>query len=388
MSVEATPAKLGSRRNECSCEVKMPSRTLNKKESKDRAMRKGYLNRKSIAPLLIALSLAAPGCKSGWKMPSPSSMWPWSRQPSAETLSGASTKPTLESPAAKHTPTAIASSAAGTKPSTSGTPASYGGSSLAASSSPTKPTYGGAASANGYQTGPYGMSGQHSANAGAVAASTGYPSGGYVPPNTYSGSAGLPSSNLPPASTPNVSNPYASTSAPGNTAASMASMSMPPAGAPSPAAQTGYSMPNAMPPTTTSMPSMQPNMPPAAGYAGPTAAAVSFPMPGTSMPSASSGSLPPSSYPGATTSMPGSMPPPAATQTAHTGTSSTPDGYRPGSTARANVYNFSSGSTTVPVNATNPNVPSTAMPSSGYGSFQIPSNTATAPGTIPAPTMR
>ncbi len=32
-------------------------------------MRKGFLNRNSIAPLLIALTLAAPGCKSGWKMP-------------------------------------------------------------------------------------------------------------------------------------------------------------------------------------------------------------------------------------------------------------------------------------------------------------------------------
>ncbi len=111
-------------------------------------MRKGCLNRKSIAPLLIALSLAAPGCKSGWKMPSPSSMWPWSRQPSAETLSGTPTKPTLESPAAKHTPTAIASAAAGTKPTTTTSPASYPGSSLAASGSATKPAYGGAASAN------------------------------------------------------------------------------------------------------------------------------------------------------------------------------------------------------------------------------------------------
>ncbi len=102
-------------------------------------MRKGCLNRKSIAPLLIALSLAAPGCKSGWKMPSPSSMWPWSRQPSAETLSGTPAKPTLESPASKHTPTAIASTAAGTKPGTPASPASYGGSSLAATASTTKP---------------------------------------------------------------------------------------------------------------------------------------------------------------------------------------------------------------------------------------------------------
>lgn len=351
-------------------------------------MRKGYLTHKSIAPLLIALSLAAPGCKSGWKMPSPSNMWPWGRNPSAETLSGTPTKPTLESPANKHTPSAIASNAAGTKSTTTSAPTSYGGNALAATGS-AKPTYGGAATANGYQTGPYGMSSQQAATSSSVA-STGYPSGSYVPPNAYSGTAGLPSSNLPPASTPNVSNPYASNSPPGTTAASMASVTMPPTGGPTATMPpSGYSMPNAMPSPSTSMPSMQPSMPPASGYAGTSASSVSFPvpgstagtmpngsmpMPGPSMPTGNAGSLPPSSYAGA----------PQTNQP-----TSTPDGYRPGTTARANVYNFSSGSTTVPVNSTNPNVPTTAtLPSSGYGSFQIPANTATAPNTMPAPTMR
>ncbi|MCC6510047.1 MAG: hypothetical protein IT423_13150 [Pirellulaceae bacterium] len=368
------------------------------------------MNRKSIAPLLIVLSLAAPGCKSGWKMPSPSSMWPWGRQPSAEALAGTPPKPTLESPASKYTPNSVNSVAAGapTKSATTAVPGpavSMPGGSLAS----TKPTYGGAANANGYQTGPYGMSGlsasaSTSAGGGYNSAvttastpttpgpsSTGFPGGSYVPQSAYAGTAGLPSATMPAATTPNVANPYAPpTSSPMQPPAAMASMPLPPIpGTTNPVTHAGgSSMPNATPGMGSSMPSYQPGMPSlptgSGSATGPGFSTVGFPQ-GTSAPPASAGSmsLPPSSYAGGV--------PLNSGVPAQGGTGA--DTYRPGTTGRTTTYNFGSGSTTVPVNSNSygPSQTSIPVPGSsggGYGSFQLPPNTATQPSPTTQPTLR
>jgi len=375
-------------------------------------MRMGFTGwNKAIAPVIIALSLAAPGCKSGWKMPG-TSMWPWSRQPSAETLSG--TAPKLETPAAKHSPAAITSSAAGLRPAATtatapnnggvpSTPASYSGGPTAAMNNS---TYGGsAAAANGYQIGPYGMSGGTAAGSAAPAnpmsgspqvtsagGTTGYPSGNYLPPNTYAGAAGIPSGA--------ANNPYATPAAATgvNPQVSFASAAL---ASPTPMTQQtatspagGYSMPTVAPRGASSMPTFLPpgSAPQAPGNA-----------PGNALgqPSAYSG-LPAAA---------GQQPPAQATPA---------EGYRPGTTARSTTYNFGSGATSAPVNSyqmppasysqspsaygpaasmpasaapasatpnmPTPGLPNMGMPSNaagGYGNFQLPPNTATSPSGMP-----
>ncbi len=179
-------------------------------------MRMGFVNHKSIAPLLIAVSLAAaPGCKSGWKMPSPSNMWPWNRQPSAETLAGTPARPAPESPQPNtHLPLSPASLPEHLSPHRPpvlpavAQPVTW---CSLASTPVTRPAYGSAAAANSYQVGPYGMTGQtaQTPTAQTPPANTGYPGSSQVPPNTYGGLAGLPSATMPQAQTPNTSNPYA-----------------------------------------------------------------------------------------------------------------------------------------------------------------------------------
>ena len=415
-------------------------------------MRMGFVSwNKSLAPLLIVLSLSAAGCKSGWKMPG-ASMFSWSRQPSAETLAGTSTTPSIETPASKYNPTAIASAAAGnSKPgaasltssptTTPSSTASYStASALPTGSPPTKPTYGGAAaSANGYQTGPYGMSSM-AATAGSpptahntatpgsqlpgASGNTGYPSGSYVPSNVYAGTAGMPSAPTAGANGLSANNPYASLPGPPMGAATTASTgaqftpsnALVGASLPGPSMNStanahtgapinGYSMPVAPSAGVSSMPAYQPSVMPAAGTHANTT--VGFPStsaptgyPPNGMPTATAGAmsggyatpnipLPGSSggYAAAPSPAPGTLPGGSATPGAVAPAAT--DGYRPGTTARSTTYNFSNASsTTVPINGNSysgtsiPLPTSTSAgsaPSTGYGSFQLPPNTAATP---------
>lgn len=102
---------------------------------------------------LVACSISATGCKSGWKMPG-KDLFSWNKKPSETTLAGQGPSMTYPSgPAANHTPTAIASTPT---PKTSApnfqTAAYAGGTTSAPGTMPSS-----AAAANNYQVGPYGM---------------------------------------------------------------------------------------------------------------------------------------------------------------------------------------------------------------------------------------
>jgi hypothetical protein len=117
-------------------------------------MKIGTYNQLRIVCILsLAASLGLTGCKAGgWKMPKMS----WNREPSASTLAGSETPKLPESPANKYSPSTIASVGAGTSPGTSsGYKAPSNGYAGQASSTTTPVASGLAASANGYQTGPY-----------------------------------------------------------------------------------------------------------------------------------------------------------------------------------------------------------------------------------------
>jgi hypothetical protein len=368
-------------------------------------MRKGWLSwSRWTVPALIALSLCGTGCKSGWKMPG-TGMWPWGRQPSASTLAADTTSPKLtEGPAANHNPVAVASAAAGTKPSaptslaSTATPGAgmAGAGTLGAQNLPT--VGGTAAAANGYQIGPYGMagaggtrsaSGMPSASSQAAApnplapnplapnpaapnqaapnqvtpfggsiAQTGYPN------QLYTGTAGLPNSSpapfgslattpaLPPA-TPHAglgslaSTPMPNMPMPGLPQSGLPQSGLPQSGLPGAPLQSGtaqgYSMPVAQQAGSLAMPSVQPTLPGAPAASWPSPTAPQFPASNV------------------------------------TTASATGDVYRPGTTSRTTNYNFGGSPATSPTSG---------FGASGYGSFQLPPNTASGSGpgvTVPLP---
>jgi hypothetical protein len=149
-------------------------------------MKIGTYNQLQIVCILsLAASFGLTGCKAGgWKMPKMS----WNREPSATTLAGSETPKLPESPANKYTPSTIASVGAGTSPGTpSGNKAPTNGYAGQTTSATTPATAGLAASANGYQTGPYTV-GQR-ASAGSTQPNTSSTSGNVAPgPNPYGGS--------------------------------------------------------------------------------------------------------------------------------------------------------------------------------------------------------
>ena len=117
-------------------------------------MKIGTYNQLRLVCILgLSASFGLTGCKVGsWKMPKMS----WNREPSATTLAGSETPKLPESPANKYTPSTIASVGAGTSPgTTSGNKAPTYGYAGQTSSTTTPVATGLAASANGYQTGPY-----------------------------------------------------------------------------------------------------------------------------------------------------------------------------------------------------------------------------------------
>ncbi len=173
---------------------------------------------------LVVATVATTGCSSGgWKMPSPSKMFPWGKKPNESTLtkSGASALTYPESPATKQTPNALASAAVKGPTTTMGTPSSTLPNSLA-----TKPAVppafasagaagttsyapagvGAAATANGYATGPYNTFGQ--TTPAASLATNGVPSKSTTPnPNAFAAAGQAPGGGSAPFAAAAPSNP-------------------------------------------------------------------------------------------------------------------------------------------------------------------------------------
>ncbi len=319
-------------------------------------------NRIAVCGILI-VSITSTGCRSGWKMPTPS-MLSFKKKPSAETLAGKGptmTAPT--SPATSQTPSLMAGTngKSATKPSPYGTASQTNGpsvtppstTSLASATSPyakpstPMPGQGAAATANGYATGPYNTYNQSQApNAAYASASSGNSMGYSAPSNggasgtSYTGvPAGAPSSSMPnmnSAAYPGLASaapmPYGESAVPPMqstqsyaNAPSGGSYGLPPAGstAAKPAAP----------------PMAYPNLPIAGGPIANNAPSVSSynPVGGIQMPSNMSAM--PSSTPVINAST-ASYASPAPTAPAATAS------YRPGSIQRTTGYDFSSPSST------------------------------------------
>jgi hypothetical protein len=143
-----------------------------------------YTQLRIVCILGLAASFGLTGCKVGsFKMPKMS----WNREPSATTLAGSETPKLPESPANKYTPSTIASVGAGTSPGTSsGYKAPSNGYAGQTSSTNTPNATGLAASANGYQTGPYTVGTRPGATGSQP--NSGTPSNVAAGPNPYGGS--------------------------------------------------------------------------------------------------------------------------------------------------------------------------------------------------------
>ena len=165
-------------------------------------MKIGTYNQLRIVCILgLAASFGLTGCKAGaWKMPKMS----WNREPSATTLAGSETPKLPASPANKYTPSTIASVGAGTSLGTSsGNKAPSNGYAGQTSSTTTPVTTGLAASANGYQTGPYAV-GQRQGAIGTQSNTAGSASNVAAGPNPYGGSyAGMTQAKPSDATMPN-----------------------------------------------------------------------------------------------------------------------------------------------------------------------------------------
>ena len=328
-----------------------------------------YNQLRIVCVLSLAASFGLTGCKAGgWKMPKMS----WNREPSATTLAGSETPKLPESPANKYTPSTIASVGAGTSPGTSsGNKAPSNG--YAGQTSPTTTTAsaGLAASANGYQTGPYTV-GQRTGTTSTQPNTTGAASNVASGPNPYGGSyAGMTASK--PAD-PTL----------GGTKSSLATY-------PGPNASTGYgSLPPSSPQGTNSAyTGVQPGLPqlPTATVGG---YGVNAPNTNSTAPSGTTqnnpyANLPPipgagsfagtapagqtpqiPSYPGTVPTQPTAGQTSVGNYTAGTPATGNPTSnrysgvYQPGTTSRSTTYNFSGGVT--PAQATAPSATGVSLP--------------------------
>ncbi len=327
-----------------------------------------HTNLRSIGLIVTLLSVSSTGCMSsgGWKMPK---MFSWNREPSATTLAGTTTPQLPESPANKYSPNAIASVGAGSSGAgtSSGNKAPTNG--YAGQTSPATKTAsaGLAATANGYQTGPYQVGNNSASNVQAAGAYGGATSSNPNAlaaglPNPYGGTYGGMSSKADMALPSNVKNSLAS--GPAYTASPStygpAATTMPAAHS---AATSGYAMPVA------------PTMPNAVATNGNPygAPAISYPsLPNVGQASATAGGQFPTnntalpSYPALGTSLPSAattagsaysaVAPPTGGQPASYQAAT----YQPGTTARPTTYNF--GSSASPTPTLPPNTASGAGP--------------------------
>ena len=329
-------------------------------------MKIGTYNQLSIVCLLgLTASISLTGCKVGsWKMPKMS----WNREPSATTLAGSETPKLPESPANKYTPSTIASVGAGTSPGTSSgnKVPSYGF--AGQTSSTTTPVAAGlAASANGYQTGPYTV-GQRPGSTGSQPSSSGTAGNNVAPgPNPYGGSyAGMTPAKSSEATSqygvkgalanypaPNASTGYGSAPVASGSAYSGGATALPQIPAAPNANTYGTSTPNTVGTPTQSNPYQ--NLPPlpstvamSAGTVGQTQMPNVPSYPGTSVPTQSTAGQTSVGNYNAGNYNAGSQP-----SNRYSGV------YQPGTTSRSTTYNFGS---VAPATATSPSTPGVALP--------------------------
>lgn len=338
-----------------------------------------YTNLRSIGLVVLLLSVSSTGCTStrGWKMPK---MFSWNREPSATTLAGTTTPPLPESPANKYSPNAIASVGAGSSGygTSSGNKAPTNGLAGQSSSTTQAGTPGLAATANGYQTGPYQVGNNAKNNVQSASAYSGTTSSqpnalASGLPNPYGGSYSGMNNSSELALPNNVKSSLASGPNHAPSSAYGASAALPGTSS----ANTGYTMPDipavansttagvsSYSPTAISYPSL-PNVGQADVGVGGQGSKLNVPPPAYPAPSANLSAPPATAYNATNVSQyPGSSQP-ATYQ---------PANYQPGTTARTTTYDFGANSTTgtVPPQTTLP--PNTA---SGSGPGIIPPSAPT-----------
>ncbi|RMF44939.1 MAG: hypothetical protein D6753_01360 [Planctomycetota bacterium] len=340
--------------------------------------------------LTLVVACTCTGCRSsGWKMPG-AGLFSWNRDPDPATLAGDTSQGEFalpESPASKYDPTAIVSS--GTSSATGDAVAQATADAASAygytAANTSTPTAGSPTAANGYQTGPYQMSGFTSPATGQVpgAAATSanaalpspyggtYPASATVPPAVVSQSAaasapqGPAASDIPlPNSVTNAMNQTAGGTYPGAvTPGATSSTSTAPVGT--------HGLPP-VPTETASLPNpyaglpQSPGSPSASGSAGlpsyPSLPPIgSAPAVGGSGTPASGSTVPTNALPAPSSALP---PPSTALPSAPI---NRPSGYAPGTTGRPTKYDFSTGSG------------AGSGTSTGYA---LPPNTATGGGSL------
>jgi hypothetical protein len=282
-------------------------------------MRSTIANWSRLVLVVAVVAGTQTGCKSGWKMPG-TDMFSWNKKPSEASLAGSN--PTLSVPGSSSTGSGLSSSSTPVSPATRNTPnvlASSSKSSPYAAAPAGAPQYGAptgsAATANGYQTGPY------ATVAGARPTAPGAPNG-FTPPTGYANTQ--PMMGQPPAVAMSATAPQTN------------AFGVPPANAFGATPANGYGAPQAgaakmaSAPTYTPNP-MQPQLPPSQ----------SVPAMPVGMSSTNMAALPPAMAPAS--SMPNavqggfSSSQPVATNPTYAGAAP----YRPGSTGRPTAYNFS-----------------------------------------------
>ncbi len=312
---------------------------------------------------ILLVVTASAGCRSGkFSMPG-KNLFSWSRQPDASTLAGNTQVPNEPlSPAAKYDPAAMA--AMGSKPTNGSTTGAASGSAYGFSPKPgTTATTGLAATANGYQTGPYQVTPKPSAATSTVASTAA--SAGL--PNPYGGTYG----GTAPAAASSTSSQPDNFPLPSSVAAAMSAGSAATANGqpayPTNATPVGYTGASSV-----SVPSYQTQVStpavPSNNFTAPTSPSIpAYPsFPNMNLPSGSAGTLGLSSTapanPTNQSSTTTSSQPAATSSSAYMG-STTLNGYSPGSTGRNTAYDFSSGN-------------NAAMPAA---TTQSPSNTGSLP---------
>ncbi len=351
-----------------------------------------------LALVIVATSIT--GCRStGLSMPKmpKMNMFSWNRKPDPATLAGSAQPAGLpESPAAKYDPNAIATTTGKSNSSTAGSAYGYGatGNSLGATPS-VNAQAGMAASANGYQTGPYGLSPNRATtsptNVASTATSGSLPTGSLPSPygGTYTGSS--PSLHTNPSTTAtaktDVPLPSSVTAAlnrgatspatnsgglpaiPGATAATMPSTPALPAGYANnasgqiPANTSAYQMLPSPPAYPVTNPSFT-NIPvTSVGSLGGTSAGATSSTPAGAnnnpMTTAVAGGLP--AIPNQTGTVAAQS---STASSAYQGATTLGTAYSPGSTGRATNYDFSGGQGATSASAIS-TVPSSAVPNSG-----------------------
>lgn len=336
---------------------------------------------RTVGLIAMLICFGMTGCKSIGSMKMPK--MPWNREPSSTTLAGGDTVKLPESPATKYSPNAIASVGGNstTGGTTTGIKAPTYGSTGQAPSSSTSTAVGLAATANGYQTGPYAVgAGQKPGAAGASPATNnvaaGFPSpygGSYSGLTSGSGATGAGTKGTFASTGSATSSPYATAQSPYNNPATGSYGNVPPTSF----SATGNTVPSAYgsAPTTAlpsgygASPATTPSIMPVAGTSSSSGNEVTYPslppIPGATASSvtvggANSGST--ASMPSYPTTNVAQAPAPTATATStqptYTGS------YQPGTTSRATNYNFGAGSTG----------------GSGSPSYTLPPNTASGAG--------